>query len=273
MFFNVQGIVAALALLALARPAAGAPAERTYHLRFAAQVAGQRFACGHSYAGIGADRATLTPESFRFYVSEVALVDSNGVTTPLTLEQDGTWQRRDVAFIDFDAGAGCSSGGSGAHDQVTGSAPDGHYVGLRFTLGVPEDLDHADATIAESPLNLSEMFWSWQDGYKFLNLDARVRPNVPNAQPETFVFHLGSSGCSETNKTVHCRFPNRPVIALDRFDPATSVVVADLAGLLRTTDLRRSNGGCMSDFSTACPAAMHAVGLDSKLAQTLFSVK
>jgi len=273
MLFELRACVAAVALLSLGAPAFGAPADRTYHIHFVAAVAGQPFACGRSYEGVGTDRATLTPESFRFYVSQIALVDAKGVAVPLTLEQDGTWQRRDVAFVDFDGGTHCSSGATQMRDEVVGTAPDGHYTGLRFSLGVPEDLDHADATIAESPLNLSEMFWSWQDGYKFLRVDARIRPRVANAEPVTYVFHLGSTGCSGPDKAVHCRFPNRPLIALDHFDPVANVVVADLADLLRTTDLTHSDGGCMSDFAAACPGAMRAIGLGAAGTQTLFSVK
>ena len=44
-------------------------------------------------------------------------------------------------------------------------------AGVRFTIGVPEHLNHAEPTRAQPPLDRSDMFWTWRLGYKFFALD------------------------------------------------------------------------------------------------------
>lgn len=158
--------------LALASGPAAAQAERKVVVRFAAQVGDQPFACSRSYDGIGATRSRVTPSDFRFYVSDVALIDSSGKAVPLALDQDERWQYRNVAWLDFEDRTGsCLTGTQETRNVVTGAVPAGSYRGLRFTLGIPFELNHADATIASSPLNLTSLFWNWQAGYKFLRID------------------------------------------------------------------------------------------------------
>ncbi len=233
---------------------------KIYHIRFAATVDGKPFHCGATYAGVGSRNDSIAADYFRFYISNVRLVDSSGRETPLALEQDGTWQQRDVAFLSFERSTSCANGSPQDREEIVGSAPDRRYVALRFTLGVPQALDHADATVAQSPLNLSDMFWSWQDGYKFLRLDARVR--TQSGKSSAFVFHLGSTGCIMMSSAAHCRATNQAEIDIPHFDPSSSTVVADVAALLRSTDLARS-GGCMMGSGETCAPELAALGIGS----------
>ena len=242
---------------------------KTYHIRFAATVGGKPFHCGASYDHVGSAGDTIAADYFRFYISNVRLVDSAGHETALALEQDGTWQQHDVAFLSFERSAACANGSPQDREEIVGSAPDGRYVALRFTLGVPQSLDHADATIAQSPLNLSDMFWSWQDGYKFLRLDARVR--AQSGKSSAFVFHLGSTGCTMTSAATHCRATNQAEIDIPHFDPSSSTVVADVASLLHSTDLTH-NGGCMMTPGDVCAPELAALGIGSGT-QTVFRVR
>ena len=41
---------------------------------------------------------------------------------------------------------------------------------LNFELGVPFEQNHTNPLTAQAPLNVSEMFWSWQLGHKFFTL-------------------------------------------------------------------------------------------------------
>jgi len=264
-------IVAVSGLAAAAQP-------QNFHVRFVAMVGDQTFRCGTPYAHIGRSDATVTAEFFRFYVSGVQLIDASGKRVPLTLRQDGVWQRRDVALIGFeDPDTKCAAGAPLKHTEVTGSAPAGHYTGIEFTLGVPDDLDHADATIAESPLNLSDMFWSWQDGYKFFRFDGRVRGN--GGSNGSYIFHLGSTGCTLNGRTASCSSPNRVHIVLNRFDPSKNVVVANLASLFSNADLESlaRAGGCMSGPQDACQPVMRDLGVafrgDPADTQRLFFTK
>ena len=155
-------------------------------LKFSATVGAEKFECGKSYDGIGVTKSRITPSDFRFYVTGVELIDRKGKAVTVELEQDGIWQYRDLALLDFEDGSGpCRNGNSGLHDQVTGTVPKGKYRGVRFTLGVPFELNHGDPTIAPSPLNISGMFWVWQSGYKFVKIDMASSglPQAVDAEP------------------------------------------------------------------------------------------
>ena len=139
---------------------------------FAAYVGESEFVCGESYEGVGTAESTITPKDFRFYVSNVALIDENGEAVPLELEQDGKWQYQNTVLLDFEDGtAACNNGTSEMNTTIVGTVPEGDYQSLQFTMGVPQDLNHDDAAIAPSPLNLTSMWWNWQGGYKFLRVD------------------------------------------------------------------------------------------------------
>lgn len=257
-------LVAAAAAGVCALALAAAAPTQAIHIRFEAVVGSHPFKCGQTYAGIGKTQAAITPEFFRFYVSRVRLVDAQGHQTPLALDQDGTWQQRDVAFLSFeDSASRCANGSPQMHDEVVGTAPPGNYTAIVFTLGVPEDLNHADATIANSPLNITEMFWSWQDGYKFLRLDTRVVGKNGHSVP--YVFHLGSMRCTMSGKAAHCNDVNRPEIALNHFSVGKSTIVVDVAKLLNGADLEHydPNGspGCMSMAMDNCGAVMANIGV------------
>jgi len=260
--------------------AASAAATQPVSVRFAAEINGQPFACGQSYAGIGITRSTITPSDFRFFVSEVALVDAAGRAVPVALAQDGVWQFENIALLDFENGTGpCRNGTAGTNTEVRGTVPAGHYVGLRFTLGVPFARNHGDPTVAPSPLNVTGMFWNWQGGYKFLKFDtatsgqpATVLPPDPRGggNASGFSVHLGSTLCASPSRTEapkgECANPNRVAVAFDRFDATTQTVVADIGNVLAgaNVDVNAPNTspGCMSFPDDAdCPPVMGALGL------------
>lgn len=259
--------------------AADAPAATPIEIRFAAVVGATPFACTTGYTGVGSARSAWTPLDFRFYVHDVRLVPESGEPVAVALTDDGTWQRRDVALLDFEDATGtCANGTAATNDRVRGTvtAPAGtRWTGVRFRLGVPQDLNQQNAATASSPLNLSTLFWSWQSGYKFARLDGRSGSNAVN-------IHVGSTGCtgSPSAGTVTCTEPNRPEYVLTGFDPAQSVVVADLGALVATTDVSRERGGapgCMSDLTDPeCGTILPAFGISlggAPATQTFFRVR
>ena len=148
---------------------------------FEAWVGDEEFACGESYEEVGTSESTITPTDFRFYVSDVALIDEDGNAVPLELEQDGRWQYENTALLDFEDGTNaCDNGTTEMNTTVVGTVPEGDYQSLQFTMGVPEDLNHEDAAIAPSPLNLTSMWWNWQGGYKFLRLELETEEAIAN---------------------------------------------------------------------------------------------
>jgi hypothetical protein len=143
-------------------------------INFAAKVGKQPFTCSKSYANLGTSATTVTPSDFRLYISDIALIDTNGKAIRLNLEQDGKWQYQNIALLDFeDKSGGCSNGTVETRNKIVGTIPPGNYQGLQFTLGIPSQLNHADATLASSPLNLTSLWWNWRGGYKFMRLDVQ----------------------------------------------------------------------------------------------------
>ncbi len=226
-----------------------APAPAAVTIQFAARVGATPFACGQVYGGVGSPAVSIAPKDFRMYVHDVRLVHAGG-EEPLALDQDGTWQHQNLALLDFeDATGACSNGTAPTHTVVTGQAPAYQYTGIKFKLGVPFTLNHADVSLAPSPLNLAALFWSWQGGYKFLRLDATVDPA---GTPVAHNIHLGSTGCTSSGPTdaptTACTQPNVVDVALT-MDPVTQVVVADVAALVAGSNMAVDGGGapgCMS---------------------------
>ena len=247
-------------------------------ITFRAAVGSQAFACGSTYSGIGTTGASIEPSDFRFYVSHVRLVTADGTEVPVQLDQDGIWQYDDVALLDFEnKDAPCTNGTSQTNGTVRGRVPMGAYTGLRFVLGLPQDKNHQDASVAPSPLNLTGMFWSWQDGYKFLRVD------TANDQLR---IHVGSTGCvyGEPGEVSGCAHPNRAEIRLASFNVSGNTVVADLAALLADSDIATNQpatpAGCMSgpDDQDCAPMLRNLglffpEGLPNFVAQKFFRVE
>lgn len=233
-------------------------------IKFAGRVNNQPFACGRNYK-LGKAATTVTPLDFRFYVSDVSLIDAQGKVVPLTLAQDGKWQYQNVALIDFENKTGaCVNGTVETRTDVIGTVPKGKYKAVRFSLGVPQNLNHEDSTLAPSPLNLTSLWWNWQFGYKFARIDftsqiastgQKQHSHGDKGTSQGFLIHLGSTGCqaettSQKPRTA-CSNPNRANITLDNFDVTKNVIVADVAKLLENVDLSYNQPGtapgCMSE--------------------------
>jgi uncharacterized repeat protein (TIGR04052 family) len=265
-------------------------------IRFAARVGKQPFACGSNYS-LGKPATNQTLSDFRFYVSEVALIDDKGKAVPLTLEQDNKWQYQNIALLDFENKMGaCANGTTEMRDRVVGTVPKGNYTGVKFTLGLPFGLNHEDSTLAPSPLNLTGLWWSWQFGYKFARIDLQSPTMAPmdgrqkhqghgDEASSGFPIHLGSAGCqggATSEKPTRCTFPNRSTIVLTRFDPAKNLVIADLTQLVATTNLNQNQPktapGCMSEPNDRnCIGIMTNLGLPfmnkPAVTQTFFRVE
>jgi uncharacterized repeat protein (TIGR04052 family) len=251
--------------------AAPAPAQHVT-LRFAATAGEVPVACEARISGIGSRAATIVPEDLRFYVSDVRLVAADGAETTLALDDDHAWQSQGVALLSW-----CADGRADLHDSVSGTVPPGDYRGVRFSLGIPDRLNHADATIAQAPLNVTGMFWSWRDGYKFLRLEMRTF-DANGARPSTWLVHLGSTACtSDAGGATRCARANRPAIALKDFDWRKNVIVADVQRLLASTDLASRGSGCMMDSREACAGVLSTLGLredaPGTAAQSVFRVR
>jgi uncharacterized repeat protein (TIGR04052 family) len=281
-------------------------------LNFEGMVGDQPFSCTESYR-LGTAETMAMPTDFRLYVSDVALIDAEGNAVPLTLEQDGKWQYDTVALLDFEDRTGtCANGTPETRTQVVGTVPAGDYQGVQFTVGVPFDLNHDDATLAPSPLNLTSLWWNWRGGYKFLRVDLEthsMNAELPDHQKDGghsghgsdtthtddpghgagaasgFAIHLGSTGCQaegDNLQPTRCLNPNRADIVLSEVDPATDTIAVDLAALVQSNDLStnvpNTPPGCMSAPEDGdCMGIMHNLGLgfdgEPSSGQTVFRVE
>jgi uncharacterized repeat protein (TIGR04052 family) len=258
---------------------AGQPQKFT--LRFVLKAGDAVAACGQPIKALGSKRTDAQIVDARMLVSNVRLVDGKGVQTPAKLIADGRWQSDKAALIDFENATGaCREGGTAETNTVIKiEAPAGVYRGVAFDVGVPYEINHADVATAKAPLNVKAMWWNWQFGYKFARFDFKTNAPAPN---NNFLVHLGSTGCGKmADKTGHgsmgamnkppaepCANPNVLRVKLDRFDPATSQIVADLNGLFRGVNLAQPSpepAGCMSGIQDSdCSPLMANMGLDIK---------
>jgi uncharacterized repeat protein (TIGR04052 family) len=215
----------------------------------------------------------------RAYISELRVVTESGQEIPVSLTQDGVWQYENVALIDFENATGACQGTPETNTQIVGQVETTETItGIAFTVGVPEELNHLDSAVAASPLNVTDMWWTWLFGYKFMRVDLLTN-SMPMEMAETtseetaseetassegtghgagadnaWVIHLGSTGCVGEDFVFPpdepCGNPNRIEVKLD-MDVTTNTVVLDLEQLLSTTDVSRSlklePPGCMSD--------------------------
>lgn len=109
----------------------------------------------------------------------------------------------------------------------------------RFKLGVPFELNHQNPLVQPSPLNLPDMFWSWQTGHKFLRLDM-------SSEQDNWSFHLGSVGCDSVTRV---RSPASPCVQPNLFtieltSPPTDGLQLNLP-ILFDQAISASGGGCM----------------------------
>jgi uncharacterized repeat protein (TIGR04052 family) len=211
-------------------------------IEFAGKVGADDFVCGDTYDNLGSNDNSLKLTDFRFYVQDVEVRNTDGVWVPVELAQN-QFQLDDVALLDFEDGCG-GLGGPELNDVVSGTVPEGEYDGVRFEMGVPVDLNHADQTTASDPLGTSSMFWSWRGGYKFLRIDSG------NIKDDSTVWrmHLGSTGCGMTDDPstppeAPCTNGNRVDVTLDAFDTKNDVVVADIAALVDGAPLGDNDEG------------------------------
>jgi len=225
-------------------------AKRTpVHIEFTPTWAGHAIQC---------DSAEIALTDLRFYVSNLVLIDSEGNKHSVSLTQDGRWQQPGLALIDLESGIGtCSNGTSDIRASIEGTVSGSDFVGIKFTIGVPFEMNHANPLLAQPPLDDAAMHWHWRSGYKFL------RAGV-SRQADSFWIHLGSTGCEGTIHNISgCNSPNRVEVELAEFSVETDLIAIELSELFRGVDLA---DGTRSDCSSspaeqACAMPFAALGL------------
>ena len=237
---------------------ASQPDDTLVEIHFRALAGGQDVTCTGMYAGLGSSASTLNVADLRLFVHDLRLIDDSGAETPIALEADDSFQSDSVALLDFEDGTGnCQDNGTrDMHEVIRGHVEPGNYTGLAFTVGLPDADNHADPTLAKAPLDVMSMHWSWNDGYRFLRLDAFTDAG-------DFNVHLGSTQCTASDSgDVTCNQANRPEVRLSQFDPEQDEVVLDLAALLADSDLSLAPGCIAGATDDVCAPVMQHLGID-----------
>ena len=264
------------AMPASAMAHSGHEATQAVDLRFAAVAGGSPVSCGKPIPGLGKTRQAAQLSDLRFYVSGVKLLRRDGTAATVTLGKNSAFQYSRggdrVTLIDLENGTGgCKAEGTKATNaSVRGTVPKGSYVGVRWTLGVPESLNHTDVPAAPAPLNLAGLGWDWQLGRKFAKVEVSDPGGAAGSWAEkTFFVHLGSVACTgdpAAGGKATCKTPNRAEVRVARFSPARQQIAVDLKSLLAGDDITVNRGGmpgCMSEQTDAdCGPVFSALGIN-----------
>lgn len=226
------------------------PSDERVTLRFQPVADGAPLTCTASPGG-----KALT--DLRFFIYDVELITADGNEQPVAMDTTPPWQNGAVALVDLEDGQGaCDTGSPATHAAVTGHVAPGEYVGMRFTLGVPFSLNHADPATAVPPLDRTEMHWHWLAGYKFLRAGMRKGDDLA-------WLHLGSTGCEGRIGAVSsCAQPNRTTIKLAAFDLDHDVVAVDLGTLFAEAMAADGTHACQSEpDNVLCAPMLRHLGL------------
>ena len=188
-----------------------------------------------------------------FYVSKVQTKISGHWHT-VTL-QNNYWQNDDIALI----GEACNNQAHWALNLKLNVDPS-KIQALRFELAVPFDKNHANPLRASGVLSNSNMFWSWQLGYKFFRLDL----GSLNETQSDWAFHLGSTGCNSASSVrgpnEPCANPNRLQVTLEHYKEGAGVTI-DLAMLLNGIDIGQQSRCLSMPTQGSCPLLFKNMGL------------
>lgn len=241
----------------------GEEPEPVTELEFEAVVGDRPFFCTGDYDGVGATEQTVAITDLRLYVQDIEVIDADGDSRSVDFVDDSRWQKTDVALLDFTDGSGhCRNTPEESNHTLKVADRLDDVESLRFTIGVPFELNHRDVATASSPLNLPAMFWNWNAGYKFVRIDTETDGGV------SFRFHLGSTRClpDADGGVQSCDHPNRPRVKIDDFDVDADRIQLDLDALFAGTDLSRVTDqtphGCMATVDDPdCQALFDVLGL------------
>lgn len=254
--------------------------DKTVSISFAAFNGSTSVKCGTRLTGMGSTSMAADLQDLRFYITNLALVNDQGVAVPVKLDANA-WQltqgTETVSLVDLEDATGVCATASNTpatHPAITGTVPAGTYVGLKASMGVPDTLNHSAITGGVPPLDSAAMAWSWQSGRKFAKIELNPVGGVTQTVAATatapasttiiptFNFHLGSTGCTAKvdasgmavkdaagNAVYTCTNPNVMDFTLPAFDVDKQNVALDIGQLFKTSNLTQETGGaagCMS---------------------------
>ena len=244
---------------------------------FAALNGAKPVTCGRQITDLGNTSRSAQLSDLRFYVSEVQLLKKGGGAVNVKLPTGSKWSytkgKAAVTLIDLENGTGScvAEGTKGMNAKVQGTVPKGSYMGVRYSVSVPESLNHTDPTTVPSPLNLTAMGWNWQFGHKFMKVELEQDGGIPWGS-EIYYLHVGSTDCvgdPAAGDKAECGLPNRNKVTLGKFNPAKQRIAIDFQRLFGGVNVAGDNMGGMEGMEMAMGGCMSAI--DSPDCGPLFS--
>ena len=208
-------------------------------------------------------------EQFQFFISDVKLGSDKAGWQKLDLAQN-PFQVNDTILLGSNCRAAQQQTSSVKNENWTIDFKANTHVMLnestriRFTLGVPFEVNHLNPISQKSPLNLPSMFWVWQTGHKFMRLELA-------ANNEQWLFHLGSTGCKSASvmrsPEQGCRYPNTFYFDLPiaKSEANQLKLSLNLAALLRNVDLMASSSCQSEQDKNSCQQLFKNLSVDNKI--------
>lgn len=237
-------------------------------IAFEAILGDEVFKANTCIDNVGTEKQSLNLHDLRFYISNLEAKSTEGEWVSIALN-DRVWQSNGVSLIDL-ADSDVESGTESVNNFIDGTLPTQDYEQLRFTLGVPAELNHSDVLTADAPLNVGSMNWNWLSGRKFLRADAK--PCGDTAEQTELVgvnLHIGSTHCPGDKGAPPedvCESPNLSQITLDW--KLGENIVFDLDALYANADIYYNTDGtpalCMGHpkDDPDCTPIFDALGID-----------
>ena len=164
-----------LSIFGTALLVSGAEPARTLRIEFIPQFNGAPLAFDTATHPISSGQK-ISVTRLDFLLSEFSLRDANG------------------SWISISNSFACINSREGRTKFALNEIPAGRYERIRFHVGVPGELNHADSSALEPshPLNpnLNGLHWNWQGGYVFLALEGHWQST--NDALSGYSFHIAT---------------------------------------------------------------------------------
>lgn len=231
----------------------GACSDSSQHNRLLISpvVGSQSFDCNKTFQ-LQNNEWSIT--QWQFFVSNIELQDGKGQWHSYPLATNAE-QHSGVALI----GRNCRTSTTG-NWQIT-FADDvllSDFTKVRFSLGVPFNINHLNPIMQESPLNLPTMFWVWQTGHKFVRIEMQ-------SQKENWIFHLGATGCQSPSvmraPAAACRYTNLFTVESPLSD--STAIIFDLSALLKSVSVSNQTSCQSEQDNSSCQLLMRNIQVNS----------
>ncbi|MBX2992670.1 MAG: hypothetical protein KF749_16065 [Bacteroidetes bacterium] len=162
--------------------------RKEVELRFFPKFGSTPLELNKRFMNANADSVWFT--TLKFYLSETALVDTMGRLVPLEspshTHKIAHEETPNIWMVDFSTATFSANG----YVSVIVKGKPGKYRGIKFSVGVPYELNHRDVSTQLPPLGPnSGMYWSWNPGYIFHMMEGKVDSA---GMPVNFLYHLGT---------------------------------------------------------------------------------